>query len=105
VFYYLRNILHDHPDGPCVAILNNIKNAMGPNSTILIDDLVIPEQVEGSGKDEWVATLDIAVMASLGAQERTKSDWDHLLDSVGMFIEEFRTYDSLGNSVLVVKRR
>jgi demethylsterigmatocystin 6-O-methyltransferase len=38
--YYMRNILHDYPDGKCVSMLRNIMAAMGPESVILIDEMI-----------------------------------------------------------------
>lgn len=38
----MREILHDWPDEQCKDILSNIVDTMGPESTILIEDYVLP---------------------------------------------------------------
>jgi demethylsterigmatocystin 6-O-methyltransferase len=101
-FYYLRQVLHDWPDVKCQDILRNIIPEMGKDSVILIDDIVLP----GSNV-HWEATqLDMVMMACLAGRERTGSEWEELLRSVGLVIDGIWTYtESLYESVLVVKRK
>lgn len=102
-FYYIRNVLHDHQNDPCVTILRKIKDAMAPNSTILIDELVLPETMEIIDKDVgWMASLDIGLMASLAGRERTEQEWRVVVEEAGLRIKETREYDREGNAVIVV---
>lgn len=39
--YYLRNIIHDWPDDEALLILRNVREALGPNSRVLIHDYVL----------------------------------------------------------------
>ncbi|KAI0097434.1 S-adenosyl-L-methionine-dependent methyltransferase, partial [Nemania sp. FL0031] len=87
-FYYLRNILHDWPDDKCVAILQQLKDASGPNSQILIDEMVLPD----SGVSWEATTIDLTVMASLGSRERTTAQWYSLLDAAGLQVLRIDTY-------------
>ncbi|KAH6858961.1 S-adenosyl-L-methionine-dependent methyltransferase [Alternaria rosae] len=90
-FYYLRHILHDWTDEDCVRILSNIVPAMGSESRILIDEVVLPET-----KVPWqVAMMDIAMMASLGGIERSREDWTKLLESAGLKIADVHRYDDV----------
>ncbi|KAG9312055.1 O-methyltransferase-domain-containing protein [Chiua virens] len=41
--YYLRNIIHDWPDNESALILRNLRQALGPNSRVLIHDYVLLE--------------------------------------------------------------
>ncbi|PYH30554.1 O-methyltransferase [Aspergillus neoniger CBS 115656] len=96
-FYYLRNILHDWPDHKCVEILQNIKDAMAPDSYILIDDMVLPNV----GVHWQQAQLDMLMMAALGARERTQEQWNQLLQSAGLKINKVHTYtESLQDSII-----
>ncbi|GLA91908.1 hypothetical protein AtubIFM57143_006561 [Aspergillus tubingensis] len=96
-FYYLRNILHDWPDHKCVEILQNIKDAMAPDSYILIDDMVLPNV----GVHWQQAQLDMLMMAALGARERTQEQWNQLLQSAGLKINQVHTYtESLQDSII-----
>ncbi|RAH44622.1 S-adenosyl-L-methionine-dependent methyltransferase [Aspergillus brunneoviolaceus CBS 621.78] len=79
-FYYFRGVLHDFPDSSCRSILRNTAKAMRSDSTLLLDEMVLPN----SGVD-WTATaMDLQMMANLGAQERTRGAWTKLLESAGL---------------------
>ena len=77
--YYLKNVLHDHPDARVRVILQRIKAAMGPHSVLLIDELVIPN----TGASRTAMQLDMTMMAVFNSVERTESDWRALLGAVG----------------------
>lgn len=78
---------------------------MGPDSSLLIDELILPETVERASREaEVTASLDIVLMAGIAGRERTMSMWEELLKEVGLRVEEVRTYDHLGNSILRVKK-
>lgn len=87
-FYYLRQIIHDWPDDKCVEILKRLVAASGPESQILIDDMVLPD----SGVPWEAATVDLTMMASLGSRERTLTEWHALLDQAGLKIIHIYTY-------------
>jgi len=101
-FYYLRAVLHDWPDAKCQEILRNILPAMAEDSVILIDEMVLPET-----KVHWEATqIDMTVMAFVAARERTRAEWETLLWSVGLVVDEAWTYTpSVYESILLVKRK
>ncbi|KAI7778925.1 hypothetical protein LA080_001531 [Diaporthe eres] len=87
-FYYLRQIIHDWPDDKCVEILKHLAAASGPESQILIDDMVLPD----SGAPWEAATVDLTMMASLGSRERTLTEWHALLDQAGLKALHVYTY-------------
>jgi demethylsterigmatocystin 6-O-methyltransferase len=88
-FYYLRHILHDWPSEDCVRILQSIVPAMSSESLILIDEVVLPET-----NVPWqVAFMDLSMMACLGGLERSKEDWESLLDRAGLRVVNLHTYD------------
>ncbi|KAM0134956.1 hypothetical protein ACHAO1_005389 [Botrytis cinerea] len=98
-FYYMRNILHDWPDDKCKIILDHLREAMGPNSAILIDEMVLPN----SGTNHQAMSIDITMMAALSAMERTQNQWEKVLDSAGLKVLKTYTYtESLRDSVQVV---
>lgn len=101
-FYYLRTVLHDWSDDKCREILQNIIPAMGPESVILLDETVLPDQ-----NAHWRATsLDLTMMAILGARERTQTQWAEMLGSVGLKIAKVYTYAPLtSESVMAVVRK
>jgi demethylsterigmatocystin 6-O-methyltransferase len=90
-FYYLRHIMHDWTDEDCICILSSIIPAMGPESRILIDEVVLPET-----KVPWqVAMMDLAMMAALGGIERSREDWESLLGRAGLKMLDVHRYDDV----------
>ncbi|KAL3458168.1 S-adenosyl-L-methionine-dependent methyltransferase [Aspergillus heterothallicus] len=88
--YYLRYVLHDWNDEDCVKILKATIPAMRPNSRIVIDEVVLPD-----GKIPWQAAwLDIVMATSVGTTERTRSEWEALLQAAGLRIVETIQYNS-----------
>ena len=94
-------ILHDWPDDKCRLILRNIISAMGPDSAILVDEMVLPDT-----NIHWHATqMDLTMMSALASMERTYSQWAVLLGSVGLKIANVYTYTpSVYESVMCVVR-
>lgn len=70
---------------------------MSKESVILIDEIVIPDM--GA---QWRQTqLDLAMMASLAAMERTETQWRHLLTMAGLVITEIFSYEPrFGDSII-----
>ncbi|KAF2829156.1 S-adenosyl-L-methionine-dependent methyltransferase [Ophiobolus disseminans] len=87
-FYYLRAILHDYGDSICLDILKNVVAAMTSDSTILLDEIVVPN------KDvSWYVTqTDLAMMVQFSALERTEDQWRRLLAEAGLKVKSITTY-------------
>ncbi|KAF2267964.1 S-adenosyl-L-methionine-dependent methyltransferase [Lojkania enalia] len=95
--YYLRHVLHDWTDEDCVKILKNIAPAMGPESRVVIDEVVLPDM-----NVPWQAAyMDITMMASLGGFERTRGEYESLLDQAGLRIVDIHRYDAKMQSVIL----
>ncbi|BCS19622.1 uncharacterized protein APUU_20054A [Aspergillus puulaauensis] len=97
-FYYLRHVFHDWPDQQCIKILKQIIPALGPESRILIDEVVIP----ATGVPWQAAFMDLLMMDSLGAIERTRVEWEELLGQAGLEIIESYQYDGKEQAIFVV---
>ncbi len=91
--------MHDHPDEKCIVILQNIMKSMGPSSVILIDDMILPTRGV-----HWRATqIDLTMMASLAAMERTENQWVAMLDKAGLKIIKMVVYNKdLHDTIIVV---
>lgn len=91
--------MHDWPDEKCRQILSNVIEAMGPDSTILIDETVLPDS-----HIHWHSTqIDLTMMAALASIERTQTTWAALLDSVELKIERTYTYTpTINDSIMRV---
>ena len=77
--YYLRTILHDWPDKEAKLVLQNTLQAMAPDSILLLNEYVLPD----SGVTLFPGQLDLSMMAMFSSLERTKRQWEDLLDSAG----------------------
>ncbi len=96
--YYMRNIMHDFPDSNAALILEQVKRAMSKDSVILIDDMIIPNK----GVHWQAAQLDLTMMSTLAAIERTEKQWSSLLDTVQLKIKQIWTYrPELRDSIIV----
>jgi demethylsterigmatocystin 6-O-methyltransferase len=84
----MRGVLHDFPDDKCRLILKHTIDALGKDSVILIDDMVLPDK----GVFWQTAQVDLTMMSSLAAKERTHEQWIALLDSVGLKILDIFVY-------------
>ena len=84
----MRNIMHNYNDTKCQPILKHTFEAMGPDSVLLIDDLVLPNV----GVHWRAAQLDITMLSVLGAIERTIDMWHALLALAGFKIVQIYKY-------------
>ena len=96
--YYMRNILHDWPDQACYDILSQLKDAMAPDSVILLDELLLQDL----GAHWYGASFDLLMMANYGARERSLAEWDRILEKVGLERKTFVPYSMHGDSVQIV---
>lgn len=81
--YFLRNIMHNWPDLYCRRILKPIVEAMGPDSRLLVCDIVLPESnTMPKTQEAQVRALDIVMLSMFNAQERSYEDWQDLFTSV-----------------------
>ena len=101
-FYYFKSVIHNWSNEKVREILQNIIPAMGPESVILLDEMVLPD--EGVN---WHATnMDITMMVFLASVERTRTQWAELLDSVRLRIKDVHMYlPSVYESIITVVRK
>ena len=100
--YFLRDVLHNWSDARCAQILTRIVEAMDAQySTLLIDDYVLP----CTGAELRAAEMDILMWLHTSGMERTVSQWEKLLDSVGLEIEKIWSAETGYESILEVKKR
>ncbi|KAN0108916.1 S-adenosyl-L-methionine-dependent methyltransferase [Hyaloscypha variabilis] len=80
--YFLRRLLHDFYNPVCLEILKNIVPAMGPDSRLIICDMIVPEMVEVGGPLQlyW---LDFSLIL-LGGKEKTLNEFKDLFNEVGL---------------------
>lgn len=83
--YLMLNICHDFSDSDCQIILRNTAKSMERGySKFLIGDYVLPS----TNVPLEALTSDFIMMTYLGGIERTRRQWETLLDSCGLKIVE-----------------
>ncbi|KAJ5997257.1 hypothetical protein N7499_006437 [Penicillium canescens] len=95
--YYFRRIMHDWPDEKAAQILRNTATAMGADSRILIDDVVMPE----TGAN-WQATMADLSMMILAGRERTQRQYEKLAKCAGLRVEGVHSYAASTYTAIVV---
>lgn len=88
--YYLRSILHNWPDKDAKVILQSLLPAMTTHSLLLINEYVIPDQ----NAPLLSSQLDMTMMAMYSSLERTREQWNALLESAGFEILKIWTAQS-----------
>jgi hypothetical protein len=80
--YFLRRLLHGFYNPVCLDILKNIVPAMGPDSRLIICDMIVPEMVEVGGPLQlyW---LDFSLLL-LSGKEKTLTEFTDLFNEVGL---------------------
>ncbi len=77
--YLFSHVIHDWPDEACVSILKNCREAMGAYGKLLLVEAVIPP-----GNAFSIAKLlDLEVLLMGGGRERTKEEFENLLEQSG----------------------
>jgi hypothetical protein len=77
--YYLRTVLHDWPDKQALQILARVREVMGPESLLLINETILPESNVALSS----AQADLTMMVSFASLERTLKQFEALLNEAG----------------------
>lgn len=80
--YYLRTVLHDWPDKQALEILKIIREAMGDESVLLVNEGCMAE----TGVSLFKAQVDFDMMTLFASLERTEEQWKALLKESGFKI-------------------
>jgi hypothetical protein len=90
--YVMKHILHDWDDDQALAILANIRNALGrrPDGRVLLFEMVIPDGSEADlGK-----LVDLEMMVMPGGRERTADEFDTLFARAGFELTQIVATES-----------
>lgn len=82
--YLLKFVLHDWDDEACVTILRNIRRVMRPGGRLYVVEMVISD-VDPSPS---AALLDLAMMVVTAGQERTRRQYEELLEQAGLQVRQ-----------------
>lgn len=88
-FYYMRSVLHNHPDHKVLKLLELTKAAMTRDSILLIDEMILPE----TGVYADTAILDLTMMGAFASAERTEAQWRALVEKAGLRLVQTYVYN------------
>ncbi|CAZ86568.1 unnamed protein product [Tuber melanosporum] len=104
VYYYLKYILHDHPDPASKKILSHIVRAMDSSSRLLIDEHIVEERM-GPDSHKLIPFLDFHMLLLFNSKERTEAQWAALLKGVDerLVVERVWRAKGTGNGIIEVR--
>lgn len=94
--YVLKWVLHDWSDEKCVEILTNVRAAMSTGGTLLVVESVI----EPGNDPAHSKILDMVMLVLNGGQERTREQFETLLDAAGFRVQRVVPMASSSSSII-----
>jgi orsellinic acid C2-O-methyltransferase len=98
--YLLKFVLHDWQDEECSRILKRCRTATSAGAALLIVERLLPDRATPA--DLPTVMADIQMLVVIGGRERTRADFEGLLDGAGFRLD--RTADLNGELHLLVAR-
>jgi len=80
--YFMRRLLHDFYPSVCIDILKSTVSAMGPDSRLIVCDMLVPDKVE-PGRLKELYWLDLNLL-SISGKEKTLDEFNQMFDAVGL---------------------
>lgn len=99
-FYFMRGVPHNHPPHRVRRLFQHIREAMAPDSVLLVDETVLPSTDVGF----IAASIDLTMLGAFASLERTETEWRSLAESVGLDLVRSYTYNALENETVMELR-
>lgn len=77
--YTMKSVLHNWDDESSLNILRNCRNAMGPDSRLLVIERVVPD----GGDPSEAKLFDVNMLVTTGGLERTRREYADLFEQSG----------------------
>ncbi|KFH48407.1 Demethylsterigmatocystin 6-O-methyltransferase-like protein [Hapsidospora chrysogenum ATCC 11550] len=102
--YYFRFIFHNNDDETSVQILRSQLPAMGPNSALVIDDKVLPDDKLAPYEPgaEASAGLSLTMKTLFNTVERRENHWRRMLRGSGLVVRDIRWYTDFSDAVIIL---
>jgi len=84
--YLVKHILHDWDDAQCVAILKNCARRMRPGGSVIVVEMVVPEE----DRLTPARMMDMNMLVMLPGRERTEAEYSGLFEAAGLKLAETR---------------
>jgi hypothetical protein len=95
--YTMRWIMHDWQDPQAIAILNNVRKAVAPESSVVLIEEIIPDTNELT----WGKWIDLHMLTITGGRERTISEYTELFAKSGFELEKVVSMPIGGASLII----
>jgi len=100
--HILKHVLHGYDDETAAKILNNCREQLAPNGTVLIIEFVLPDAISRPDPDlEKRLMSDLNMLLVTGGMERSEFEWRRLLSRSGLRCE--RVVPIKGDLVSIVE--
>lgn len=87
--YVLKSVLHGYRDDDARRILQNCRKAMKPESTLLVIEIVLPDTIPAPDPQiERMLLADLNMLTVTGGRERTRFEWEALLSSAQLKLQQ-----------------
>ena len=98
--YVAKNITHGCPDEALADVFGRWREAMGPESRLVLIDVVVPE-----GQGAYLGFLDLQMLlVSPGGRERTAAEFEAVLRANGLVLEQVVATASPMSMIVARKR-
>ena len=98
--FILKRIMHDWDDAQALQILTNVCNAMDENSRLYIIDGIL----DYSENKSELAAIDLALLTIFQGRERTKAEFETLIQAAGLKIISIQTITEIICAIECKKR-
>ncbi|PNS17189.1 Spermidine synthase [Sphaceloma murrayae] len=105
--FIVRIVLYNFPKEDIVQILRRLSAAMKPGFTRLIISEVIMPGVEGDPMSQYLAALDLTMLAMFNGRERSLKEWKDLVaeaDSSLTMVDALRPANSAIGQMIILKK-
>lgn len=81
--YLIMEVIHDWGDQESLAILGAIRRAARPHSKLLMIEQIVPDEPG----PYWSKTLDVLMLTLLGGKQRTRQEYQAILERAGFSLK------------------
>lgn len=78
--HLMASVLHDWPDDDVASILKHSRVALEPGGRLVVIEMLLPDDTTKRHPARW---SDLGMMVLTGGRERTRAQYEQLLDSAG----------------------
>ncbi|KAJ4768776.1 Caffeic acid-3-O-methyltransferase [Rhynchospora pubera] len=79
----LKYVLHNWSNEHCVKILKNCYDALPNDGKVIILEIILPANPEPTTRSKSTFIMDVLMMAYFGGKERTKIEFENLVNEAG----------------------